>query len=134
MGFFKGVSDRISNWNEQREKERQERERTRQEKRENDSRNYIESEGIRCDSGMDFETLKLIVDSFTDRDVIASSSSISIDKSYSYMENDAIQVAEANMYHFCKAIISQNFMLMRKIDALSERLEEIEKRAGQSKE
>lgn len=134
MGIFKGVSNAISNINNQREKVRLERECIKQEKRENDAQNYREREGIRCDSDMDSETLRLVVDSFTNRYPIAINSSISIGESCGTTENDAIVVADANMFHCCNAIISQNFMLMRKIDALSERLEEIEKRTGQSKE
>lgn len=125
-----GIFDGISNWNKQREKVKQERVIARQIEREKEAQNYIAREGIRCDSGMDFETMKLIVDSFTDRGDISSSSNISISENYSYMDNDAVQVADANMYQFCKAIISQNFMLMRKIDDLSKRLEAIESKVG----
>lgn len=125
-----GIFDGISNWNKQREKVKQERVIARQIEREKEAQNYIAKEGIRCDSGMDFETMKLIVDSFTDRGDISSSSNISISENYSYMDNDAVQVADANMYQFCKAIISQNFMLMRKIDDLSKRLEAIESKVG----
>jgi hypothetical protein len=134
MDVFKIVTEGISNRSKRKEKERQERECIKQENREKDAQNYIEREGIRCDSDMDSETLRLVVDSITEKKEIDINSSISISEGYSYMENSAIKVADANMYQCCKAIIAQNSMLMRKIDALSERLEEIEKRTGQSKE
>ena len=121
MGIFNSIK-------EKREKEKQEKERNRQEKLIIDAHDYIEKEKIRCDSDMDFETIKLIVDSFTKNVSIDSTSSIWIDGDHGSMDNDAIGDADANMYHFCKAIIYQNFMLMRKIDDLSVRLDKIEKR------
>jgi len=133
-GFSKRSTDKISDWNAKREAERQEKERARQEKRKNDALNYIENERVKCDSEIDFETMKFVVDSFTDREKIAGYSSISIDGNSGNLDNDAAQYVDANMYRFCKAIISQNFMLMRKIDALSEKIEAIEKREEQSEE
>ena len=126
MGIFNVMSD----IKKQREKEKQERIIANQNLKEKAAQNYIAREGIRCDSGMDFEAMKLIVDSFEERKSISSSSTITISEYYNYMDNDAVQASEENMYQFSKAIISQNFMLMRKLDDLSKRLEAIESKIG----
>ena len=126
MGLKEKVFNTISNMKDKMENEKQEKEVARQHKRESDARDYIENERIRCDSDMDFETIKLIVDAFSKNDNISSSSNINIYDSYASMDNDAIITTDANMFHFCKAIIYQNFMLMRKIDFLSSRIDKIE--------
>lgn len=36
-----------------------------------------------------------------------------------------------NVYHFARAVFYQNFMLMRKIDALSDRIRTLEEKANQ---
>lgn len=127
MGLKEKVFKSISNMKDKMENEKQEKEVARQQKRESDARDYIESEGIKCDSDLDFETIKLIVDAFSKNDNISSSSNINIYDSYASMDNDAITTTDANMFHFCKAIIYQNFMLMRKLDFLSSRIDKIEK-------
>jgi hypothetical protein len=134
MGILGKALNSISDMKEKKENKKQEKEVKRQLKRETDALDYIEREGIRCDSDIDFETIKLIVDAFEKNDEISNYSSISISESSASMENDAIETTDANMYHFCKAIIYQNFMLMRKIDTLSSRLDKIEKMTQKSKE
>ena len=126
MGIFNVMSD----IKKQREKEKQERIIANQNLKEKAAQNYIAREGIRCDSGMDFEAMKLIVDAFEERNSISSSSTITISEYYNYMDNEAVQASEENMYQFSKAIISLNFMLMRKIDDLSKKLEAIESKIG----
>ena len=126
MGIFNVMSD----IKKQREKEKQERIIANQNLKEKAAQNYIAREGIRCDSGMDIEAMKLIVDAFEERNSISSSSTITISEYYNYMDNDAVQASEENMYQFSKAIISLNFMLMRKIDDLSKKLEAIESKIG----
>lgn len=39
----------------------------------------------------------------------------------------AISSLDANVYNLCKAIINQNFMLMRKVDELSDKVDELER-------
>jgi len=122
MGIFNSIKEKM-------EKNSQEKERNRQEKLIFDAYEYIKNEKVRCDSDADYETIKLIADSFKKNASIDVSSSIWEGGDYIYsVDNDAIVDMDANMYRFCKAIIYQNFMLMRKIDDLSVRLDKIEKR------
>ena len=48
------------------------------------------------------------------------------------MLKEGLQTLDNNVYHFARAVFYQNFMLMRKIDALSDRIRALEEKANQS--
>ncbi|MEA5011123.1 MAG: hypothetical protein VB100_05310 [Angelakisella sp.] len=120
MGIFNSIKEKRAN-------EKQRKENERQEKLMSDAYRYIKNENVRCDSDADYEAIKLIADSFAKNVSIDSTSSIWNGDQSGTMDNNAISDVDANMYYFCKAIIHQNFMIMRKIDALSLKLDKIEK-------
>ncbi len=47
------------------------------------------------------------------------------------MLKEGLQTLDNNVYPFARAVFYQNFMLMRKIDALSDRIRALEEKANQ---
>ena len=47
------------------------------------------------------------------------------------MLKEGLQTLDNNVYHFARAFFYQSFMLMRKIDALSDRIRALEEKANQ---
>ena len=78
---------------------------------------YFDGEAIRCASSVDRSTVELIYKSLKVNNYDTSSESDM---------RDGLQTLDNNVYHFAQALIYQNFMLMRKVDNLSERLQAME--------
>lgn len=95
-----------------------------------------ENKGIEY-SNDDLYALRCIVESFeNNNDINVSSSSVSLDDSngnscsnnignITYDVLSEIQDLDSNNYRFFKAIIEQNYMTMRKVDALKDLLEQL---------
>lgn len=77
---------------------------------------YFVNEKIVCSSYVDEETIELIYKALKEDnyDTVNDTNLV-----------DAISSLDANIYHLCRALVFQNFMLMRKVDKLSKRIDEI---------
>lgn len=114
MGFLKNIFGSATN---QRNNEENRHKRSGFEK-------YEKQEGVCCDSDKDREALDYIYDAFHKKN---------IDLDRSKWEGDIDQIYEnlanhdVNLYRLTQALLYQNFMLMRKIDALDVNLTEVKK-------
>ena len=82
-----------------------------------DALDYFSGEEIKCFSATDRKTIETLY------------STLKEDNYDTYDDSnlrDAISSLDANTYNLCKALIYQNFMLMRKVDSLSRRIENLE--------
>ena len=79
---------------------------------------YFDTEKIRCDSQTDIDTITFIYKSLKTKNGDTSDASDM---------RDGLQTLDNNVYHFARAIFYQNFMLMRKIDALADKVDQLEK-------
>ena len=78
---------------------------------------YFDGEAIHCVSSEDRSTVELIYKALKDNNS---------DTSRESDMRDGLQTLDNNVYHFAQALFYQNFMLMRKVDDLSERLKKLE--------
>lgn len=83
---------------------------------------YFDTEEIRCDSETDRDTITFIYKSLKVKNDDTSDASDM---------KEGLQTLDNNVYHFARAVFYQNFMLMRKIDALSDRIRALEEKANQ---
>ena len=78
---------------------------------------YFHREQIQCSSSTDRETIERVYASLKEKNHNTYDDDSLI---------DALSTLDVNVYHLSNAIILQNFMLMRKVDALSERVKNLE--------
>ena len=83
---------------------------------------YFKKEGIRCNSETDRDTVTFIYKSLKVKNE---------DTSDEMDMRNGLQTLDNNVYHFARAVFLQNFMLMRKIDDLSDRIRILEEKANQ---
>ena len=83
---------------------------------------YFDTEEIRCDSETDRDTITFIYKSLKVKNGDTSDASDM---------KEGLRTLDNNVYHFARAVFYQNFMLMRKIDALSDRIRALEEKANQ---
>lgn len=83
---------------------------------------YFDTEEIRCDFETDKDTVTFIYKSLKVKNG---------DTSDAMDMKEGLQTLDNNVYHFARAVFYQNFMLMRKIDALSDRIRVLEEKANQ---
>ena len=79
---------------------------------------YFPDEGIKCESETDEDTIIYMYKELKDAERNTSCEDNMI---------DAVGSLDRHVYRLCMSIMYQNFMLMRKIDQLSERIEKLEK-------
>lgn len=101
MGLFSKifVKSSLSNSSEQEKKER-----------------LFQSERIRCDSNLDKDTLEMIYAALHEENS---------DTYDDFNMKDAVYTLDVNLYRLCKAIIYQNFMLQRKVEVLSDKIDRL---------
>ena len=78
---------------------------------------YFSDEQIRCESSSDQDAIEYIY------------KQLKYAERSTYFENnmtDAMELLDKHVYKLCESIIYQNFMLMRKVDQLSDRIDELE--------
>ncbi len=78
---------------------------------------YFGDEHIRCKSDVDKKTVEQLYRVLKENNIEAEEQD-SLAK--------AVGALDANLFNLCKAIICQNFMLMRKVDDLSARIARLE--------
>ena len=83
---------------------------------------YFDTEEIHCDSETDRDTITFIYKSLKVKNGDTSDASDM---------KEGLRTLDNNVYHFARAVFYQNFMLMRKIDALSDRIRALEEKANQ---
>jgi hypothetical protein len=83
-----------------------------------DAMDYFSGEQIQCLSSTDRETVERLYSTLKEDNYDTSDDS---------NLRDAISSLDANIYNLCKALIYQNFMLMRKVDELSRRIDDLER-------
>ena len=78
---------------------------------------YFDDQQIRCESLADQKAIEKLYKALKE-------------DNYDTTDDDnlvgAISSRDANIYNLCKAIINQNFMLMRKVDMLAAKVERLE--------
>lgn len=83
-----------------------------------DAMDYFSGEAIQCFSNSDKATIELLYEYLKEDNYDTSDDS---------NLRDAISSLDANIYNLFKAVIYQNFMLMRKVDQLSRRIDDLER-------
>ena len=78
---------------------------------------YFRNEDIICSSETDKDTISFLYDTLTEDNN---------DTEDEDNMKDAISTLDTNVYRLCESIIYQNFMLMRKVDALSKKIKLLE--------
>ena len=111
MGFF----SRIRNNTNQSDLQAQTKEPSKFEK----AMDYFDEQQIRCNVEVDREVIERLYSALKDDnyDTVNDTSLV-----------DAISSLDINIYNLCHAIIEQNFMLMRKVDSLCDKIDNIEKK------
>lgn len=82
---------------------------------------YFEDERPSCFSDADIDTLELLYRAIKNRN----------ETYYEDNMQDAMEVLDNNTYRYFQAILYQNFMLMRRLDYLSEKVEQLETKLDQ---
>ena len=77
---------------------------------------YFESENVKSDCYEDEKALDMLHDALENDNLDTEDADNLV---------DAISSLDANVYNLCKAMIYQNFMLMRKVDSLSDMVSEL---------
>ena len=77
---------------------------------------YFESENVKSDCYEDEKALDMLHDALENDNLDTEDADNLV---------DAISTLDANVYNLCKAMIYQNFMLMRKVDSLSDMVSEL---------
>ena len=79
---------------------------------------YFSNEMVRCESTADEKIIKRLYRELTEQ----------LDEETSDEDDlvDAITLVDRHTYYLCKALIRQNFMLMRKVDRLSDKIDHLE--------
>ena len=78
---------------------------------------YFDEEEIRCCSSVDRDTIKFIYKSLYNNNR---------DTSNGIDMRDGLQTLDNNVYFFAKSLFYQNFMLMRKVDRLTDKIDVLE--------
>lgn len=134
MDFLKGIVKRISDKKNELRIRKPEKENGIEEEWEEGARLRGETEGIRCDTRQDLAAVNQIIQACTANQRIPASANVSLGELSGYLDNEALVAVDTNVASLGQAIIAQNFMLMRKIEALGERLAELEKSCPRSQE
>lgn len=120
MGLFKSKEQRLQ--------EKRAREQKEAEARLTAAKNYAREERISVDDSLDIYALQLVYDALQrNSDVDTSHSTLNDENELFSALADELNTVDCNLYRFLKAVIYQNFMLMRKIDKLDKRIEDLEK-------
>ena len=87
-----------------------------------DAQDFFDDQGINYYSGEDEKTITKLYKALNTQKVI-----------YTYGDafgevQEALESLDKNTYKLCRAIIYQNFMLLRRIDELSEKVEALQSR------
>ena len=77
---------------------------------------YFESENVKSDCYEDEKALDMLHDALENDNLDTEDADNLV---------DAISSLDANVYNLCKAMIYQNFMLVRKVDSLSDMVSEL---------
>ena len=84
---------------------------------ESDAFDFFDEEEIRCASSVDRDTIKFIYKSLYNNNR---------DTSNGIDMRDGLQTLDNNVYYFAKSLFYQNFMLMRKVDRLTDKIDALE--------
>lgn len=89
-----------------------------QEDKYNDALNYFRKQQVKCSSPADYKAIIRLHEALQSKNY---------DTSDDTSLKEAISSLDANIYHLCRSIIYQNFMLMRKVDELSAKVDRLER-------
>jgi len=78
---------------------------------------YFRDEKIRYECPADYKAVAYIYEALTEQNENTSDASDM---------RDGLQTLDNNLYYFIRALVSQNFMLMRKIDSLSDKVDQLQ--------
>lgn len=122
-----GIFTNLNPWSARNIQKRQERDRLEEEQRREEIKELIKKEGITCDADIDFEAMDQVLSSYMEDFYVPYNSTLTIGERSGSLDNDGIRALNNNMVQLCKRIIQQNFMLMRKVQDLSNKIEKINK-------
>ena len=80
---------------------------------------FFEDENIKCDSEVDQNTVGMVYEALQVNN---------LDTCNDDNLTDALSSLDSNVYNLCQAIMYQNFMLMRKVDSLTETVSDLRRR------